>query len=690
MGRTLWKLGAAALLAVPLFVAAPPTGLVDARRYLDPAAAILRALPPGESAESPSSGAAWVVYPVVAVETVRGLGGHGGPTAARFAASAGAWTTVLRGLWAWLLALVLLEAASFAAAAAAPPEPEDSSAIRQDRAAWLPPDRPHTIAIAGIAFLGISPFAAIGVAHLHPAVPASLLLFLLLRARGVLRTGLLAGMLLAWFGYLWPLVLLAMARPAARFGNDPEVTGGADLARTMAIAGFFALALVPERLLHPLAVPGHFVAEWRREGGFTGPGGAGWMSLLPLAVALGPLAWVGWPAAAWRDRRNVMGLLVPAGAVILCLGLPVLLGVARPGAVQWSVAPLLAAWAIGVPVSLAARRPRLAGVALVLGLALVISAIPARVTLHRAAAASARSIASLGDEMGVFVRKGELVVAEIDPFTRAAGDSSSAPAGFFVLPRDSRTPGRYDDLYWRRWYCGFRWVLLSGARTSEHLARADAPGPHGFYRALEREGVLVREWGAGDTGFRLYRIPDDSPWRRPLTEAEAAGLRPTPQRIWFLSRLGSLYLEAGDAPLAEELFRLATAWDPENAGVWNNLGAAFLRRDDYPAAAKAFDEGLKRAPASFELLLNYGRACSAQGLYERGEKYLLQAVSLRPGYAPVHYELARVFLGLGKDRGAVAALRRTLELDPSTPRRAEIESVLARLEAAAKDSGGKP
>ena len=293
--------------------------------------------------------------------------------------------------------------------------------------------------------------------------------------------------------------------------------------------------------------------------------------------------------------------------------------------------------------------------------------------------------------------KGELVVAEADPFapagtpsTIAEADSSGATAGYLILPRDSRTPGRYDDLYWHRWYAGFRWVLLSGARVTENLARVDAVGPRMFYQAVEREGRLVREWGRGDAGIRLYRIPDDAPWRRPLTEPEIAALRPGAERAWFLSRLGSAYLEAGQLSLAEEIFRLATAWDPANAAAWNNLGAAFLRRGDLAAAAKAFDEGLKHAPDSFELLLNLGRACSAQGVYQRGEGYLLRAANLRPGYAPVHYELARVFLGLGNEQAAAAALRRTLALDPSTPRRAEIESVLAQIAGGTKHVGVTP
>jgi hypothetical protein len=673
-GRALGKLGAAVLLAIPLFWAAPPTAGSDVRRYLDPAVRIVGTLPPGESPEAAPSWTTWIAYPMAAVEAVHGLAGGSQAPAARMTEATANWTAVLRGLWAWLLALVLLEAAAFAAA--------------------------ETSAVAGItalALLGISPFAAAAIAHLLPAVPAALLLFLLLRARESWRKGILAGMLLAWFGYLWPLAVLAVGWPMLRPSADAARPSRAGIAWTAGIALFLAFGLIPDRLLHPLSAPARFVAEWRREGGFSGPGGVGWLTLPSLAVMLGPMVWVGWLAAAWRDRRSAAGSMVPAGALLLCLGLPVLLGVRQPGAVQWSVAPLLAAWGVCGVLSLFSFRRRLSGFAVISGLLLAASPIPGRLAWHRDAASAAPSAAAMRAEIATFVGKGDLVVAEADlsvaagiPNAAAGTDSLGGAAGLLVLPRDSRTPGRYDDLYWHRWYSGFRWVLLSGARVSENLVRPDAVGPRAFYQAVERQGRLVREWGARESGFRLYRIPDDAPWHRPLAETEIAQLRPTPERVWFLSRLGSIYLDAGQLPLAEEVFRLATAWDPENAAAWNNLGAAFLRRDDYAAAAKAFDEGLKRAPQSFELLLNYGRACSAQGIYQRGEGYLLRAADLRPDYAPVHYELARVFIGLDKKALAVAALRRTLALDPSTPHRPEIESVLARLETPPKPRAGKP
>jgi hypothetical protein len=244
-------------------------------------------------------------------------------------------------------------------------------------------------------------------------------------------------MLLAWFGYLWPLVLLAAMRSAPRSSSRAGPSGRADLGRIAGIALFLALGLAPDRLLHPVAAAGRFIGEWRREGGFTGPGGAGWLSLLSLAVAFGPLAWAGWPVAAWRGRRDGVRCLVPAGGVLLCLGLPVLLGVRQPGAVQWSVVPLLAAWGVGGVVSLFSPRRGLAGIGVVVGLALVVTPIPRRLAWHRGAASEVQSLAAVRAEIGTFVGKGELVVAEADPSvpaatasTAAATDSSGASIGF--------------------------------------------------------------------------------------------------------------------------------------------------------------------------------------------------------------------------------------------------------------------
>ena len=67
------------------------------------------------------------------------------------------------------------------------------------------------------------------------------------------------------------------------------------------------------------------------------------------------------------------------------------------------------------------------------------------------------------------------------------------------------------------------------------------------------------------------------------------------------------------------------------------------------------------------------------GLYARGEAVLRQAADLRPQYAPVHYELGRVFLAQGKNELARLAFDRYLTLDPNSEQRSAVEAALLQL-----------
>jgi tetratricopeptide (TPR) repeat protein len=263
----------------------------------------------------------------------------------------------------------------------------------------------------------------------------------------------------------------------------------------------------------------------------------------------------------------------------------------------------------------------------------------------------------------------------------------------FVLPRDTREPGRYDYVYWPRWFAGFRYVLLSSAEVRGHLAREDARAPRHFYTALESSGKLVAEWGEGsDLGFRLYELPPGGDWARPLTAEDLAEVRGSPRVGWFLSSLGSLYAGSGDLATAELLFRTGCAWDSASVPLRCNLGGVYARQGRLPEAAALFEEGLHRDPRSFELLYNFGQVCRRAGLHSRAEDLLRRAVDLRPEYAPVHYELARAFLAQEKKRLAMMALEHYVRLERPSPARAEAEALLRQLRSRSRgrDGGNTP
>jgi tetratricopeptide (TPR) repeat protein len=424
------------------------------------------------------------------------------------------------------------------------------------------------------------------------------------------------------------------------------------------------------------------VTEWQRGGGWSGPGGGGAPVFLALGAMLGGSAWLLWPAAAWggRGASRREDALVGIGLWLLAVLVPLLTGVRRPGALQWSVAPWLLAWGTAGARSLPPFRSRSSvGWAVVVGV-LLVGVVPARWSLEHQAERTERVAFRLRAELPALLGSTDLCVSE---FAWNAAEGDTLARRLLVLPKDSRAPARYDFAYWSRWYPGFRWVLLSGARVGENLGRQDADAARRFYAAVTRDGVLEREWGERDEGYRLYRIRDGSEWRRPFREAELGAFRGRKEMSWYLTQLGDRYLAVGDARAVEALSRVGLVWDPDSPALYSNLGVACLRLEDPAEAAKAFDAGLRLSPRSFELLWNLALACVQADLYPRAEMVLRRAVELRPEFAPAHYELGRVFLAQNKPGLARLAFERFLELDPSSAERGTVEEVLRHL---AKDA----
>jgi tetratricopeptide (TPR) repeat protein len=261
-------------------------------------------------------------------------------------------------------------------------------------------------------------------------------------------------------------------------------------------------------------------------------------------------------------------------------------------------------------------------------------------------------------------------------------------SGLLVLPRDSRNPDRYDFVYWSRWYEGFRFVLVSETQVRQNLQRASRIAAH-FYGRLANDARMVAEFG-DPVSFRLFELPPGTTWREPLTREELAAVRPVPDLGSFLSQLGSLYAESGNRRTAAILFEAGARLDPDSDALANNLGSIYLLEREWEEAAAVFQKALDRRPDSPELLYNYARALFELNVYVRAEMLYRKAVSLRPDFADAHYELARCFLAQDKERLAGAALRRYLELAPDTPRRADVERVLATLAEEAGAAPGEP
>jgi tetratricopeptide (TPR) repeat protein len=657
-----------------------------AREILDRARSILGQRPPGMGRPHYPPATTWIAVPLAWTQALAGRLSSASNRAEYLTRTAPFWAAALRALWAALASVMVLLAGRIARRAARVGAGHDAVSGEQaggEGIAPAPDERTRgewIAAAAAIALLAGAPALAVSIRELTPSLPAGILIALLFAAvldpaasRGT-RVGLAGGALLAWFPFCWPALLAALIALALA-GARPAL-----LVRAVALALFLGVVLEPSHLLRAGEIPAQIRAEWLRQGGGAGPGGPGLAGFLALAAALGPVAWFFWiPASIPPRRRRALAVVFFVVAVwALQVALPGLRGARRPGAVQGSLAPLLAIWAAAPLAGLTRARAGRTG-ALVAALILAGSALPSRLVSQKRVGEVSEIRREVAREMSALVGDSTLWVCERPVLGQVAEDGAGFAGHGFVLPRDSRAPGRYDYAYWPRWYAGFRWVLLSSAQVRENLARANAQVPPLFYRGLESSSSLVREWGGTGEGFRLYKILPGSEWTRPLREEELNDLRGGPQQTWFLSVLGSLYAQAGDLRTAALLFRRGIEWDSSAVSLYNNLGAVYMREREYAAAAASFEQGLRRAPRAFEILLNYGRLCGEQNLFGRAEILLRRAVAVRPDYPAVHYELARVFLAQGKKELTEEALTRYLALDPHSPNRAEVVSVLSSL-----------
>jgi hypothetical protein len=675
-----WQAMATVLLAVAFYAFCPVASVVS-RPFLDQAEAVTGHLTPGDPSSGAPASFTWIAYPLgLALEAARRSDGSGSP--AIFESRVGLVVAhVLRLLWSILAALVVVMALRLLRLLARSTEAEPGPAE------WAPVaiGRPGQISAGVLVILLLSaPALTLSVRGLFPALPAALLLLLAagelagpLGKAAVIRMGLIAGALLAWFPFAWPAVPLLLLALILRRDGAPSIL----IFLTLAL--FLGLVLEPSHILHPGRILPGMAAGWRREGGWSGPGGSGLLGLLSLSAWIGPAAWafcmLGILFVPLRGKRSVALFL--GGLWLSQILLPALTGVRRPGGAQIAIAPLAAVWSSLALVSWPAKGRGRRVLAAALAVALAASCIPQRIALETRARRGASLDRSAWTELAGRIGPRTLWLADR---TSGAAPADCGAGGLLerglILPRDSRNPGRYDFSYWPRWYAGFQWVLLSSARVKENLTRPGAAVPQAFYRALESQGTLEREWGRGDdAGLRLYRLDEGSGWHRPLTADELRLIDGGPNLTWFISELGGLYLDAGDLPTAELLFRQGTEWDPHAAGLYNNLGAVYLRRGDLEEAGRAFEEGLKQSPNSVELLLNLARACSGEKLYPRAEGLLRRVITLRPEYPDAHYELGRVFMAQGKDDQARRAFTHYLELDPQTTRRPQIEAALQQL-----------
>jgi tetratricopeptide (TPR) repeat protein len=110
------------------------------------------------------------------------------------------------------------------------------------------------------------------------------------------------------------------------------------------------------------------------------------------------------------------------------------------------------------------------------------------------------------------------------------------------------------------------------------------------------------------------------------------------------------FVERGkqNSPQAITLLKQATAARPENAIMWNNLGAQYLEAKNYREAAPALDKAVQLQPGFAKAHLNLGNAYRGLKEYERAQAEYQKALQLFPNYADALFNLGILYLDADK------------------------------------------
>ncbi|UCH77719.1 MAG: tetratricopeptide repeat protein [Candidatus Coatesbacteria bacterium] len=140
---------------------------------------------------------------------------------------------------------------------------------------------------------------------------------------------------------------------------------------------------------------------------------------------------------------------------------------------------------------------------------------------------------------------------------------------------------------------------------------------------------------------------------------------------------------------AAYLYNEALALDPSYAPVFDGQGGMYFASGDYEAAREAYEKFVAVWPSNKDGYYALGNTLWLLGKDSPEWKALLreaienydQSLAIDPDFAAAHYNLASVYKIFEDVDNAIFHYRRYIELEPDSPKRAEIEETLADWEA---------
>ena len=114
--------------------------------------------------------------------------------------------------------------------------------------------------------------------------------------------------------------------------------------------------------------------------------------------------------------------------------------------------------------------------------------------------------------------------------------------------------------------------------------------------------------------------------------------------------LGKKHFDAGNFTLAERHFRRAVELHPRNVEAWLGLAASYDRLRRFELADRAYDQAVKIAGPTAEILNNRGYSYMLRGDAKRARETLLEAQGKDPGNTYIKNNLELLEANLRKSK----------------------------------------
>jgi tetratricopeptide (TPR) repeat protein len=137
-------------------------------------------------------------------------------------------------------------------------------------------------------------------------------------------------------------------------------------------------------------------------------------------------------------------------------------------------------------------------------------------------------------------------------------------------------------------------------------------------------------------------------WMKKLWEMMQANGASPAERSEIYQLLAFLEIDQKNVPGAILLLKQAAEARPDNAILWNNLGAEYLTAKNYSEATPVLEKAAMLQPGFAKAHLNLGDAYRGNKVYDRAQAEYEKALQLFPNYADAVFNLGILYLDADK------------------------------------------